>query len=160
VAYPTGGATDGRRSAVGNGQGGSTVSRLVGLDHVQLAMPAGPEAEQAAVDFYSGALGLSWIPKPAALVASGGCWFEVPGVRLHLGVDADFRPARKAHPGLVVDDLDGLIAALAALGHPFTPDDRLPGVRRGYVDDPFGNRLELVARAPEDAVKSDEVSRL
>jgi len=116
---------------------------LLAIDHVQLAMPAGDDAERAAEDFYGGLLGLTRVPKPAALAARGGCWFE-GAVRLHLGVDPDFRPARKAHPALVVADLDALVAHLEAHGHPFRADDELPEVRRGYVDDPFGNRLELI----------------
>jgi catechol 2,3-dioxygenase-like lactoylglutathione lyase family enzyme len=128
---------------------GQHMSVVVGIDHVQLAMPAGPEAEKAAESFYGGLFGLHRVPKPPVLAARGGCWFEAPGVRLHLGVDRDFRPARKAHPALVVADLGGLIAALAAYGHPFEPDEQLSGVRRGYVDDPFGNRLELIAQPPD-----------
>jgi catechol 2,3-dioxygenase-like lactoylglutathione lyase family enzyme len=121
------------------------VTRLLGIDHVQLAMPAGPEAEQAAEAFYTGLLGLTRVPKPPALAARGGCWFEGDQVHLHLGVEADFRPARKAHPALVVADLKALVAELAARGHPFQPDQELAGVERGYVDDPFGNRIELIA---------------
>ena len=74
--------------------------RIVAIDHVQLAMP--PGGEQAARDFYSGVLGLPEVPKPPVLAARGGCWFERDGVRLHLGVEEDFRPARKAHPALLV----------------------------------------------------------
>ena len=117
---------------------------LLAIDHVQLAMPAGPDAERAAETFYGGLLGLTRMPKPPAQAARGGCWFE-GAVRLHLGVDPDFRPARKAHPALVVADLDALVADLEAHGHSFRADQELPGVRRGYVDDPFGNRLELIA---------------
>jgi len=119
------------------------VHRVRALDHVQLAMPAG--GEERAEAFYSGLLGFDRQAKPEPLASRGGCWFSDGAVAVHLGVDPDFRPARKAHPALVVDDLDGLVAALAAAGHPFRDDRDLPGVRRGYVDDPFGNRIELIA---------------
>ena len=118
--------------------------RLVAVDHVQLAMPAG--GEDAAAAFYQQLLGLDRVAKPAPLAARGGCWFGAGPVRIHLGVDRDFHPARRAHPALVVDDLDALVATLAAAGCPFTWDTALPDVRRGYVDDPFGNRIELIAR--------------
>lgn len=119
-------------------------SRLLRIDHVQLAMPPGEEAR--ATVFYQDLLGLPRQPKPPALAARGGCWFgaEDGPVRLHLGVEDPFRAARKAHPALVVDDLDGLSARLDAAGHPVRWDDELPGVRRCYVDDPFGNRIELI----------------
>lgn len=119
-----------------------TAGRLVGLDHVQLAMPAG--GEQAARTFYSDLLGLPERPKPAALALRGGCWFESAEVKLHLGVEADFRPARKAHPALLADDLAALAARLAAAGVAFVPDNSLAGAARGYVEDPFGNRIELI----------------
>jgi catechol 2,3-dioxygenase-like lactoylglutathione lyase family enzyme len=117
-------------------------SHLVRLDHVQLAMPAGGEAEADA--FYVGVLGLEMRPKPPAMAARGGRWFFSDGLEIHLGVDPDFRPARKAHPALVVDDLDALTATLAAAGVDLRPDTELAGVRRGFVDDPFGNRIELI----------------
>jgi catechol 2,3-dioxygenase-like lactoylglutathione lyase family enzyme len=109
------------------------------LDHVQVAMPAG--GEDAARRFYTGLLGLAEIPKPESLRASGGVWFE-PG--LHIGVESGFRPARKAHPGLAMADLDGIAERLTAAGADVEWDDRLPGVRRFYTHDPFGNRLELL----------------
>jgi len=115
---------------------------IVGLDHVQLAMPAGEE--DAATAFYSGLLGLRRVPKPPNLEARGGCWFESGPVRLHLGVEADFRPARKAHPALLVADLPGLVARLAAGGVVARTDEPLAGYDRVYVDDPFGNRIELM----------------
>ena len=116
--------------------------RIVAIDHVQLAMPAG--GEEAARAFYAGLLGLTEVPKPQPLAARGGCWFEAGPVRLHLGVEADFRPARKAHPALVVDDLTALTACLAAAGFGVTPDDELAGIVRCFVADPFGNRIELI----------------
>jgi catechol 2,3-dioxygenase-like lactoylglutathione lyase family enzyme len=109
------------------------------LDHVQVAMP--PGGEEAARRFYAGLLGLAEIRKPEALEANGGVWFE-PGV--HLGVEASFWPARKAHPGLRMADLDGVAARLEAAGADVEWDERLPGVRRFYTHDPFGNRLELL----------------
>ncbi|NBW75353.1 MAG: glyoxalase [Sphingomonadaceae bacterium] len=116
---------------------------IVGLDHVQLAMPGGGENEARA--FYIGLLGMVEVPKPPALAARGGCWFELGPVKLHLGVEEDFRAARKAHPGLLVDDFDGLCAALRSAGHEVLDDHLLPGVRRAHVADPFGNRIELIA---------------
>jgi catechol 2,3-dioxygenase-like lactoylglutathione lyase family enzyme len=116
--------------------------QIVGLDHVQLAMPAGGEDQARA--FYSGLLGMRELDKPEQLVARGGCWFEAPGAQLHLGVEAGFAPARKAHPALLVADLVALRAALAAADVPITPDDTLPHVRRFYAADPFGNRIEFI----------------
>ena len=112
------------------------------LDHVQLAMPAGREAE--AVSFYEGVLGLPQVPKPDSLADTGGCWFELDDVKVHLGVDPDFTPASKAHPALVVDDVAALAAAARVGGYPVKEDDRLPGVERVFVNDPFGNRIELM----------------
>ena len=120
------------------------MSRLVALDHVQLAMPAGREADAEA--FYGGVLGMTVVPKPEPLAARGGRWFVAGAVQVHLGVDPDFRPARKAHPALVVDDLEGLIEELRTRSIPWQEDRELPGVRRGYVDDPFGNRIEIISQ--------------
>jgi len=118
---------------------------VLALDHVQLAMPAGGEASARA--FYADLLGLPEVPKPAALAARGGCWFESSTVKLHLGVEHDFRPARKAHPAFRVTGLDELAERLAAAGHAPRWDDGMPGYRRCYVDDPFGNRIELLEKA-------------
>lgn len=119
---------------------------ISGLDHVQLAIPAG--GEDTARDFYGGLLGLTEVPKPAGLAGRGGCWFAgsrvASGVAIHLGVEADFRPARKAHIALLVDDLAGLRAALEAADIEIVDDDAEIGVRRFHAFDPFGNRLELV----------------
>lgn len=115
---------------------------IVGLDHVQLAMPAGREDD--ARRFYSGLLGLPEIVKPPELAQRGGAWFEHGRVKIHLGVEADFRPARKAHPGLLIDGLSELVARLRAAGYAVTDDEPLPGYARVYVSDPFGNRLELL----------------
>ncbi len=101
--------------------------------------------EPTARRFYAELLGLEEQPKPPVLAARGGCWFSNGQVTLHLGVEGEFRPARKAHPALVVEGLDALCAALEAAGHGVRDDDAVPGVRRCFVDDPFGNRIELVA---------------
>lgn len=115
---------------------------VIAIDHVQLAMPVGGEA--AARAFYDGLMGIPEVPKPMPLAARGGCWFESEAVRLHLGIEADFRPAKKAHPALVVSDYAVLVARLEAAGHPVRADDELAGVTRGFVEDPFGNRIELI----------------
>ena len=116
--------------------------RVVALDHVQLAMPAGREAEAEA--FYCDVLGFAVLPKPEPLASRGGRWFASGDVQVHLGVEADFRPARKAHPALIVDDFEDLIGKLDSLGASWRWDEDLPGTRRLYVDDPFGNRVELI----------------
>jgi catechol 2,3-dioxygenase-like lactoylglutathione lyase family enzyme len=112
---------------------------FAGIDHVQLAMPRGQE--DVARQFYTGVLRLPEVAKPPALAARGGCWFELGPTRIHLGVEDDFRPARKAHPALLVD---GLAAFVDMAGLTFTWADDVPGLVHGYVDDPFGNRIELV----------------
>ncbi|HKY68039.1 MAG TPA: diguanylate cyclase [Acidimicrobiales bacterium] len=117
---------------------------MLGLDHVQLAMPAGDESERAADGFYVDVLGLSRVAKPAALAARGGCWYESPSVRIHLGVQPDFRPAAKAHPALLVDDLDIACERIVAAGGEVRPADDVPGVFRIHTEDPFGNRIELI----------------
>jgi catechol 2,3-dioxygenase-like lactoylglutathione lyase family enzyme len=111
---------------------------VVGLDHVQVAAPSGCEAD--ARRFYGETLGLEELEKPASLAARGGCWFRAGAQQLHVGVEQDFAPARKAHPALAVADLDALAGRLADVRW----DDELPGVRRFYTHDPFGNRLEFV----------------
>jgi catechol 2,3-dioxygenase-like lactoylglutathione lyase family enzyme len=116
---------------------------VVGIDHVQLAMPPGREDE--AREFYAGLLGIPEKAKPAELATRGGAWFESGAVKLHLGVEPDFRPARKAHPALLVSDLRSLAARLREAGVDVV-DDALGGYPRVYVSDPFGNRLELMER--------------
>lgn len=123
--------------------GGTVDLMLVGLHHVQLACPRGGEPD--GIEFYAGLLGLDHVPKPEPLASRGGCWFKGPGFELHLGVEDDFRPATNAHPALLVVDLDGLAARIAEAGRAVRWDDELLGVRRCYVDDPFGNRIELIA---------------
>jgi catechol 2,3-dioxygenase-like lactoylglutathione lyase family enzyme len=115
---------------------------VLALDHVQLAMPAG--GEEQARQFYAGLLGMEEIPKPASLRVNGGVWFRAGGAELHLGIEADFHPARKAHPALRVSELGSLANRLEEAGHAISWDDRYPGVRRFYVNDPFGNRLEAL----------------
>src|SRR5262252_123060 len=118
---------------------------LTHLDHVQLAMP--PGGEERAEAFYAGLLGLKRVPKPERLAVRGGAWFENGSVRIHLGVESDFRPARKAHPALMVRGFDALCAALKEAGVSIRPDDEIPSVRRCHVDDPFGNRIELIEQS-------------
>jgi catechol 2,3-dioxygenase-like lactoylglutathione lyase family enzyme len=117
--------------------------KIVGVDHIQLAMPPGGEDEARA--FYSVLLGLPEVPKPAELAARGGAWFESPEIKVHLGVERDFRPARKAHPGLLVEGLPELSAKLRSAGYEVL-DEPMGARRRIYVHDPFGNRLELMER--------------
>ena len=116
--------------------------KIVRIDHVQLAMPPGREEE--AIAFYEGLLGIPQVRKPEHLARRGGAWFENGDLRVHLGVEADFRPARKAHPALVVEDLPELSKRLHDAGMAVKDDEPLDGYERVYVDDPFGNRLELM----------------
>lgn len=117
------------------------------LDHIQLAMP--PDGEAKARAFYEGVLGIPEVPKPANLAVRGGCWFERGAVKVHLGVEAEFRPARKAHPAFLVKDLQALVAEINAGGCAVRTDEPLEGYERVYVDDPFGNRIELLERRTE-----------
>jgi catechol 2,3-dioxygenase-like lactoylglutathione lyase family enzyme len=112
------------------------------LDHVLLAMPAGRESE--ARDFYRGLLGIREAAKPANLTARGGCWFEDGELKIHLGVEKNFMPAKKAHPAFIVDDLAGLESVLKKAGYPVAYDEPLEGYDRFFVNDPFGNRIELM----------------
>jgi catechol 2,3-dioxygenase-like lactoylglutathione lyase family enzyme len=116
---------------------------LTRIDHVQLAIP--PGGEDAARGFYRDLLGMAEEAKPGELAARGGCWFRAGAVRLHLGVETDFRAARKAHPALRVSGFDALIAALRGADCPVHEDRDFEGAARIYIDDPFGNRLELIA---------------
>jgi catechol 2,3-dioxygenase-like lactoylglutathione lyase family enzyme len=118
---------------------------IVAIDHVQLAMPKGKESE--AIAFYQDILGIPETPKPATLSGRGGAWFERGDLKIHLGVENEFRPARKAHPGLLVSDLDQLIDTLTASGCEVTIDTSLPDMRRAFSSDPFGNRIEFVQSA-------------
>ncbi|HLJ86747.1 MAG TPA: VOC family protein [Candidatus Angelobacter sp.] len=119
-----------------------TGSPIAGIDHVQIAAPAGCEA--AARTFYGELLGMQEIEKPPILRARGGCWFQCGSQQLHIGVEADFRAAKKAHPAFAVSRFEKLRGFLLASGISVTDDDSLPGVRRFYADDPWGNRLEFM----------------
>ena len=114
---------------------------IIGIDHVQVAAPAG--CEDRARAFYGRLLGLPEIPKPAALAARGGCWFRAGAQELHVGVEEPFAPARKAHPGFVADDLDALADRLQDGRHEVAFDDAIPGAKRLHGADPFGNRVEI-----------------
>ncbi len=116
--------------------------QVICIDHVQLAMPAGGEAQARA--FYAGALGIPEVPKPADMAQRGGCWFEHAGVRIHLGVETDFRPARKAHVAFIVNDLANFEEQLKSSGYTVKEGGPLEGYRRIDVDDPFGNRIEMM----------------
>jgi catechol 2,3-dioxygenase-like lactoylglutathione lyase family enzyme len=122
------------------------------IHHVQLACPPGTQAALRA--FYTGVLGFDEIPKPPVLAARGGCWFRGHGIELHLGVEKDFRPARKAHPGLLVCGLDAWAQRLRGAGSPVRYDDGFPGMRRFYSEDPHGNRLEFLEPAPGGDVEN------
>ena len=115
---------------------------LLRINHVQLAIP--PNRESEARHFYGSVLGLREIPKPPVLAARGGAWFDLGDAQLHLGVEADFRPAKKAHVAFEVADLDAISARCRAAGHEPRSDGAIDGLRRCFVDDPFGNRLELM----------------
>lgn len=116
------------------------------LHHVQLAMP--PGREQDARSFFGGVLGMEEVEKPPELAKRGGVWFRSGALELHLGVEEDFSPAKKAHPGIVTDELDAIAKRLAAAGVDVQSDDNFPGYRRFYVHDCFGNRLEFLQ--PDD----------
>ncbi len=112
------------------------------IDHILIAMPAGREEEARA--FYHGILGLNEQVKPPQLAARGGCWFENGDLEVHLGVEKNFNPARKAHPAFIVDDLAGIVAKAMQAGLRVTADEPIEGCDRRHVDDPFGNRIELI----------------
>ena len=119
--------------------------KILSIDHIQIAMPAGEE--EKAREFYINLLGFSEIPKPPELAKRGGAWFQSENVQLHLGVEADFKPARKAHPALLVDDLDSLIARVQRSGYETdTSQPPLDGYKRAHIFDPFGNRIELMEK--------------
>jgi catechol 2,3-dioxygenase-like lactoylglutathione lyase family enzyme len=118
------------------------MSGLAGVHHVQLSAPAGSEAVLR--QFYGEVLGMTEVPKPPELARRGGAWFRAGAVELHLGIEEGFRPARKAHPGLLVEDLTAFAERLAGHGVRVEWDDAFPGYRRCYVSDPHGNRTELL----------------
>jgi catechol 2,3-dioxygenase-like lactoylglutathione lyase family enzyme len=118
---------------------------IYALDHIQLSIP--PQAEDAARAFYADILGFVEVPKPAELAGRGGAWFEQGSVRLHLGIEPDFHPLKKAHPALLTDDLAALVARVRDSG--YQVDDTQPpldGYHRAHIFDPFGNRIELMEK--------------
>ena len=119
--------------------------KILSLDHVQLAMPIGEEAEARA--FYVHMLGFVEVPKPPELAKRGGLWLESNKVSLHLGVELDFHPARKAHPAFIVDDLDAILTKVKSARYKTdTTQPPLDGYKRAHVFDPFGNRIELMQK--------------
>ena len=116
------------------------------LHHVQVSCPAG--GESAARAFYGERLCLTEVAKPPTLAARGGVWFRDPGVELHIGVEEPFTPAAKAHPALLVDDVDAVAARLAAAGHDVTWTDDFPAYRRLHTRDGAGNRMEVLGELP------------
>ncbi len=117
--------------------------QILAFDHIQIAMPPGEEERARA--FYQGVLGLAETPKPPELAGRGGAWFEAGIVKIHLGVEVEFHPARKAHPALLVDDLEELLQACVCDGCELdTSQPALDGYRRAHVFDPFGNRIEIM----------------
>lgn len=122
---------------------GMKTPHFLAIAHVQLAMPVGQE--EAARAFYAGVLGMTELLKPPKLAVRGGLWFASGDVQLHLGVEKEFRPAKKAHPALRCAEYDELVTRLRAANFEVTPDEEIPGVRRCHIHDCFGNRLELIA---------------
>jgi catechol 2,3-dioxygenase-like lactoylglutathione lyase family enzyme len=116
--------------------------RVKHIDHIQMAMPPGGEARARA--FYNGVLGIPEVPKSPELLKRGGCWFQDEGIKVHVGVETEFRAARKAHPALIVEGLRELNERIRAAGYFVKEDEPLEGYDRIYVDDPFGNRIELM----------------
>lgn len=112
------------------------------IDHIQLAAP--PDCEEAARTFFVDLLGMRELPKPAALQGKGGCWFRLDDANIHIGVESDFRPAKKAHPAMAVEDLDALAKRFSGAGVEIEWDDLIPNVRRFFANDPWGNRLEFL----------------
>jgi catechol 2,3-dioxygenase-like lactoylglutathione lyase family enzyme len=115
---------------------------FLALDHVQLAIP--PASEDTARRFYRDLLGMTEMPKPPELVKRGGAWFASGKVQIHLGVEPDFRPAKKAHPALICRNYVELLAKLGAAAVPVQEDNNIPSVQRCHIEDPFGNRIELI----------------
>ena len=122
---------------------------LRAIDHVQIAIPVG--GEDAALPFWRDLLGLTEVPKPAEMAKRGGAWFEAGAIKVHLGVEQDFRANVKAHVAFEVDDVSGLAARAAAAGYETKSNDELDGYERVFIYDPFGNRLEFLKPATENA---------
>lgn len=126
-------------------------TNFVALDHVQVAMPPGEEAKARA--FYVDVLGMQELVKPAALAARGGCWFaggDGASVQIHCGIEPDFRPAKKAHPAVLIVGIDELAERIEGAGGKVRWDDDLEGLRRFFCEDPFGNRLEFIGSVEDD----------
>lgn len=115
---------------------------IVALDHLQLAMPIG--AEEQARQFYCGVLGMTLVPKPEPMAARGGMWLTAGSVNVHLGVETNFAPAKKAHPAFIVDNFEALMATLELGNYPVKIDTELTGTVRFFTEDCFGNRIELI----------------
>jgi catechol 2,3-dioxygenase-like lactoylglutathione lyase family enzyme len=115
---------------------------LIGIHHVQLAMPEGEDAD--AVAFYADTLGLTQVPRPEALSPRGGVWFTSCDLEIHLGVEDQFRPAVKAHPAILVKGLGTIRTRIEDAGYKISDTVQIEGFDRVYVRDPFGNRLELI----------------
>lgn len=119
------------------------------IDHVQITIPVG--GEDAARRFYGVLLDLTELPKPQEMAGRGGCWFEIGGQQLHIGVEADFRAAKKAHVALATDDLTALRRRIEAAGHMTKDDSPVDGRYRFFAEDPFGNRIEFMDRMARGA---------
>lgn len=117
---------------------------VIGLDHLQMTIPEG--GEEAARDFFIGLLGFTEVAKPAVLQSSGGLWLEAGPVNLHIGIETPFAPNKKGHPAFLVNDLDEVIAKLEHANAVLKDDKQLPGYRRKFTEDPFGNRIELMQK--------------
>lgn len=117
---------------------------IIGIDHIQLAMPRGKESEARL--FFEGVLGMNELPKPESLKGRGGCWFDCGSQELHVGVEEDFLPAKKAHPAFLVADLTAMQSQLEKRGVEIKHQPPLPNAKRIFIEDPFGNRIELLER--------------
>jgi catechol 2,3-dioxygenase-like lactoylglutathione lyase family enzyme len=118
---------------------------ILSINHIQLAIPEGGEDQARA--FYANILGFTEIPKPPALAQRGGAWFQSGDAQLHLGVEQNFKPARKAHPAFLVDDLESILEKIQRAGYEWDlSQPELEGYKRGHVYDPFGNRIELMEK--------------
>ena len=130
------------------------MTRLLAIDHVQIAIPIGAEA--AARPFYRDLLGLTEVEKPEPGRSRGGSWYETGIVKVHLGVEQDFRASRKAHPAFILGDLRDLSRRAEAAGYEVKPDDELEGVERAFIRDPFGNWLEFIQAADSQAPRTKD----